>query len=305
VLTAALHGARERGAAVAALFCTSTAVYRALGFEVGGALRTVDIPTAALGRTGVESIRMRAGTGRDWPAIRSVYDEIARGSNGLLSRRGGLFPDPAGEELPGGIDGITLACDESGNPVGYASWERGAGYDDNAVLTVEDCLALRPEAARGLLAALASWGTVTPTIRLRLMPWLDAVTAVLPMERVREHKAEVWMHRPLDVAAATAARGWAQTADGDVEFRLVDPLLPWNDAAWRLVVDGGAARLEPASGEPDLQLGVRGWSLLWCGAANTAQVRQAGLLTGGDDAVGLRLDRLLGSGGLSGAYDYF
>src|SRR6185295_9272486 len=107
----------------------------------------------------------------------------------------------------------------------------------------------------------------------------------------------------VDVAAATAARGWPRTPDGDVEFRLVDRALPWNDGAWRLVVKRGEARLEPTATEPDLVLDVRAWSLLWCGAANAAQARQAGLLTGGDDALGVRLDRLLGGGGQSGAYD--
>jgi predicted acetyltransferase len=304
-LTAALHGARERGAVVAALFCTSTAVYRAVGFEVGGVLRTVALPTDALSRTPVDGLVMRAGTGRDWPAVRAIYDGVARHGNGLLSRNGRLFDDPSGDELPDGIDGLTLACDESGAAIGYATWQRGQGYDDRSVLTVHDCLARRPDAARGLLAVLAGWGTVTPTVRLRMLPWFDGVTAVLPLERVREHKAEVWMHRPLDVAAATAARGWAAAADASVAFRLVDRDLPWNDAAWRLDVKGGEARLEPATGEPELRLDVRGWSLLWCGAARSAQLRPAGLLAGGDAGLDAQLDATLGSGGPAGAYDYF
>jgi predicted acetyltransferase len=90
-----------------------------------------------------------------------------------------------------------------------------------------------------------------------------------------------------------------------VTFRLVDQALPWNDRAWRLTVAGGEARLEPADKEPDLQLDVRGWSLLWCGAARSAHLRQAGRLTGGSPADDADLDRLLGSGGPSGAYDYF
>ena len=40
LMLAAMHDARERGAAVANLFCTSSAVYRAMGFEVGGLRRT-------------------------------------------------------------------------------------------------------------------------------------------------------------------------------------------------------------------------------------------------------------------------
>ena len=305
LLTAALQGARDRGAVVATLFCTSTAVYRALGFEVGGALRTVDLPTAALARADAGSVRLRPGAGRDWPMLRTVYDEVARHGNGLLTRRGGLFKDPVDEQLPGWVDAVTIALDDDDAPIGYVSYQRGAGYDDAAVITVRDILALRPDAARALLGLLAGWGTVAPTIRLHLWPWLDAVTAALPLERVREHRTELWMHRPVDVVAATAARGWPAHVEGALSFRLVDAALPWNDGTWRLEVKGGEARLEPARDGAEVLLDVRGWSALWCGVARAAQLRQAGLLIGGDAAVDAGLDSVLGSGGPAGAYDYF
>jgi predicted acetyltransferase len=304
-LTGALHGARERGAAVAGLFATSVAVYRSFGFEVGAYLRTADLPTAVLKREVVPSVQLRAADGRDFPLLRSVYDEVARHSNGLLSRRGRLFSNPKGEELPRGLDGVTLALDESGAALGYVSWQRGAGYDDSSVLTVWDFLAVHADAARALVTVLASWGSVTPTIRMRVLPWLDAVNATLPIERMREHKVETWMHRPVDVVAAVAARGWPQAPDGAVSFRLVDPDLRWNDGDWHLVVKSGEARLEPAGDTPDLQLHVRGWAALWCGVARSAQLRHSGLLSGGDPALDARLDAVLGSGEPAGAYDYF
>jgi predicted acetyltransferase len=305
VLTAVLHGARDRGAFVANLFCTSAAVYRALGFEVASRMPTVSLPTDALSRAPLRSIRLRPGTGRDWPLLRTVYDEIARNSNGMLSRRGRLFEDPEGEELPDGIDVVTIATDDAGEPLGYVSYHRGRGYDDTSVITVYDCLALHADAARALLATVASWGTVAPSVRLRLLPWHDAVNAVLPVERVREHKTEIWMHRPVDVVAATAARGWPVTAAGTVSFRLVDRELPWNDGLWRLVVEGGEGALAPSTEDTGLVLDVRGWSVLWCGAGRAAQLRQSGLLTGGERTLDAPLDALLGCGPPAGAYDYF
>ena len=305
VLTAALHGARERGAAVANLFCTSSAVYRALGFEVASLMPTVSLPTDALSRTAVPGIRLRPGTGRDWPLLRAVYDEIARHSNGLLTRRGRLFKDPEDDGLPAGIDVVTLAFDDTGGPLGYVSYNRGHGYDDSSVIRIYDCLALRPDAAQALLSSIASWGTVAPTVRMRLLPWHDAVGAVLPLERVREHKTEIWMHRPVDVVAATAARGWSTAVDGSFTLRLVDRDLPWNDGVWRFSAKGGEAALEPAASESDLTLDVRGWSALWCGRARAAQLRQSGQLSGGGEASDALIDQLLGSGGTSGAYDYF
>jgi hypothetical protein len=81
-------------------------------------------------------------------------------------------------------------------------------------------------------------------------------------------------------------------------------LLPWNDGGWTLTLDGGAGRLEPASVEPEVVLDVRGWSLLWCGAARTSQLRASGLLTGPTD-TDPALDQLLGGGGPAGLLDYF
>jgi len=197
------------------------------------------------------------------------------------------------------------ATDDAGTPLGYVSYQRGSGYHDDAVLSVHDCLALQPDAARALLATLASWETVVPTVRLRTLPWLDAVHAALPLERAREHRVEVWMHRPLDVVAAVAARGWPRAVEGHVTFRLVDRDLPWNDGVWRLAVSNGEAVLERSDEEPRVALDVRGWSVLWCSAGRAALLRQSGLLTGGDPSDDGLLDALLASGGPSGAYDYF
>jgi predicted acetyltransferase len=248
---------------------------------------------------------LRAGDGTDWPAIRAVYDEIARTGNGLLTRRGTLFADPTDATLPDGIDGVTIAEDDRGAVVGYASWERGTGYGQESVVTVHDCLALTAPAAQALLSALGTWMTVAPALRFRLPAWVDAVGAHLPLESAREHRAEVWMHRPVDVAAAVAARGWPTGVAGSVDFRLVDPLLSWNDGAWRLTLSAGEGRLERAAVEPGLTLTVRGWALLWCGAARTGQLRQAGLLSGSDPVAEAALDALVGGGGAAALLDYF
>lgn len=306
VLTALLHGARERGAAVAALFCTSSAVYRSLGFEAAGTLRAVDLPTSRLyRRPPPPGVHVRAGDGTDWSAVRQVYDQVARSGQGLLTRRGPLFPDPDGAELPRGIDGLTVVEDDDGRPVGYATWERGRGYDDAAVLTVPDCLALTADGATALLGVLASWQPVTPTLRLRVLPWADAITTQLPVESLREHTVELWMHRPVDVAAAVAGRGWPPGFTGEVGFRLVDPVLPGNDGAWRLSVSDGVGALERQHGEPDLTVHVRGWSLLWCGVARAPGVRAAGLLAGGRPGDADLLGTLLGAGGPAALLDYF
>ena len=64
--------------------------------------------------------------------------------------------------------------------MGYASWVRGTGYRSEAVLDVPDLLAAT-DAARELIAVLAGWRSVTPTVRLRPLAF-DAASLLIPWE---------------------------------------------------------------------------------------------------------------------------
>ncbi|WFE99326.1 GNAT family N-acetyltransferase [Micromonospora sp. WMMD964] len=299
MLTALLRGAHERGAAVSALYPTVAAPYRACGWEAAGVLRTVDLATATLPRHRPAShLTVRAGTPADLPAVAALYERVTRHRNGLLTRRGELF-DADDRGLPG--DGLTLV-EKGDDLVGYATWQRGSGYGADSVLTVDEALAVTAEAARELVGVLASWASVAPTLRLCPLDG-DAVSACLPLESAREHERDLWMHRPVDVARAVSARGWPTHVRGVVDFRLTDPLAEWNTGTWRLAVADGAAELTRVDGEADLRLDVRGFALLYAGAAGARSVAQAGLL----HAAGVAPDALdlLGAGGPAQVLDYF
>ncbi|MFF5181607.1 enhanced intracellular survival protein Eis [Micromonospora sp. NPDC000316] len=302
MLSALLRGAHERGAAISALYPTVAAPYRACGWEAAGVLHTLDLATAALPRHRPNPrLTVRTGTPADLPAVTDLYERVVRHRNGPLTRRGELFDFFAADGgLPG--DGLTLV-EDGGGLVGYASWERGRGYHAESVLTVDEALAVNPEAARELVGVLASWASVAPTVRLCPLDG-DAVGPHLPLEAAREHQRKLWMHRPVDVTRAVAARGWPAHARGAVDFALADPLAEWNSGAWRLVVADGAAELTRVDGEPDLRLDVRGFALLYAGAAPARSVAQAGLLhhTAGVDPAALDL---LAVGGPAQLLDYF
>jgi predicted acetyltransferase len=303
LLTRLLRGARDRGAAVSALYPTVAAPYRACGWEVCGSLRTVDLATAALARhRPVAGFTVRPGGNADLPAIRDLYEQVARDRCGLLTRRGGRFDEVSESGLPNGIDGLTLV-ERDGRLVGYALWERDNGYDHNGVLTVDDIQAVSADAARELLGVLASWRSVAPTLRLRPLA-ADAVSAQLPVEIAREHRQQTWMHRPVDVVRAVEGRGWPAYVRGSVDFGLDDPVAPWNSGFWRLTVADGAATLRSLPDEPALRLSVRGFALLFAGAAGAAAVAAAGLLTAEPGADLAALD-LLGAGPRAELLDYF
>lgn len=295
-----LRVARDRGAAVSALYPTVAAPYRSCGWEVGGTMRTVDLPTAALPRyRPTPHLTVRPGGPEDLPAALALYRHVAEPRCGMLTREGPLFANLTGAALPSGVDGLTLV-EEDGRLVGYAAWQRGPGYDAAAVLTVHDVLAVTADAARELVGVLGSWRSVTPTLRIRLLG-RDPVAVHLPMEIAREHHQQVWMHRPVDVVRAVESRGWPAYARGAVEFTLDDPDAPWNAGGWRLEVADGSARLLRIPGAPELRLSVRGFALLFAGAAQARAVAGSGLLSGPDPAA----LELLGAGPPAGLLDYF
>ncbi|RAO36232.1 hypothetical protein ONO86_04624 [Micromonospora noduli] len=244
---------------------------------------------------------MRAGAVADLPAVADLYERVARHRNGMLTRRGELYDFFAADRgLPG--DGVTLV-EADGELVGYATWQRGRGYGSDSVLTVDEALAVTAEAARELVGVLGSWASVAPALRLCPLDG-DAVSTVLPLESARDHERDLWMHRPVDVARAVSARGWPTHARGTVDFGLVDPLADWNTGTWRLTVADGAAELTRIDADADLRLDVRGFALLYAGAAQARSVAQAGLLHHSPGVDPAALD-LLGAGGPAQLLDYF
>ena len=301
LLRSVLERARERGAAVSALYPTVSAVYRASGWEVAGVLGAADLDTASLPRPRrLPGVDVRPGGAGDLDALTDLYEQVARGRNGLLTRRGGYFDERPQEGLPDGVDAISLAF-EDGALTGALVLGRGRGYGPDARLQVHQLLAVTPGAARAVVGVLSGWTTVARAVRVPLLAG-DAVAAVLPLERALDVAGTVWMHRPVDVVRAVADRGWPAHVRGSVAFRLRDDAAPWNSGDWQLTVEDGAAELTRARREPDRWLDVRGFGILYCGASTGQAAVQAGLAGGAGDPAGLDL---LAAGPAAQLLDYF
>jgi predicted acetyltransferase len=301
MLRALLAHARDRGAAVSALYPTVSAVYRSAGWEVAGTFSSVALDTASLpAPRDTGAVALRPGDATDLPRVTELYQQVARCTDGLLTRRGGFFDEPPDTPLPRGVDAISLA-EVDGELAGALLLDRGRGYGPDARLDVRTLLARTPAAARALVGVLAGWRTVTRTVRVPLLAG-DAVSAVLPLERATERADEVWMHRPVDVVRAVAARGWPAHVRGRAAFRLADDLAPWNAGPWELTVSDGAGTLTRATRDPDLELHVRGFAVLYCGVTTGRAAAQAGLAGGNGDPAALDL---LAGGSPAQLLDYF
>lgn len=299
LLTTLFGAARDRGASILALFPTAPALYRGVGCEHVGTLTWSDLPTAALGRIRLPAgMTLRAAGAADEASVADLYAGVARAGNGYLDRGG------PGSPLEGlsSRDGVTLAVGADGGIEGYVSWDRGEGYESEARLTVFDLIGSTGPATTALLAALGTWGAVTPTLRLRL-PDPDPVQWLLPATVPLAWKVQPWMLRILDAAAAVEARGWPAHAAATVDLTILDEHCPWNAGRRRLEISGGSGRLVPG-GAGTVTVSARGLAVLYAGGVTAGAVRRAGLIEGGSAADDRALDALA-SGPRPAILDFF
>ena len=291
---ATLGHARERGAVLSTLFPTAPGIYRRFGYELVADYVTVHVPTAALAAVAAPTATTARRAGPDdLEAVRAVYDAWALEQDGPLSRRGVSFDESAADVFE--HDAVTLAVDEAGAVVGYASWNRGQGYGDQAALEVSDLLARTVDGYRALLRVLGSFATVAATTKIDTSGD-DLARLVLPSLSWPVRDSSPYMLRVLDVAGALTARHYAPSLRTSLELAVTGDLLGLVDGAYRLEVADGEARctrLERT--DDDLRtVSSRGLSLLYAGAQSSANLRASGHLTGGDLVEDRDWDALFG-----------
>jgi predicted acetyltransferase len=273
-----LAGARERGAAISTLFDTTPYPYRRAGYEEVGALVRAAVPTVSMSGVRVpHGLQLRPAVAEDVPLLSSLYRDFARSATAVMDRDGPVaFRGPA--DYLAGYDGVGVVVAADGTVVGYASYDRGPGYDHTGRLVIDDMIALTPSGAQALVSLLGSWASVAPTVSMKVVPG-DPVALTAALGRAPVESRQPWMLRVVDAPAAVAARGWPPSLSGSIDLHLFDELCPWNAGPHVLHLSDGAARLEPG-GTGAVTLTERGLALWYAGGLSPAALRRAGLLDG-------------------------
>lgn len=303
LLTHLLDAARARGAVLAGLYPTASAVYRGLGFETVGAHTIAEVPTRALAAVtplASDRVTLERMAGADWEQAAALYASWGPLHDGPLVHDGPCFPHPA--QPP--AEGVgTLARDDRGRPVGFATWRRTRGYLGGGRLEVDRLVAMTPAAGRALLANLGSHAGVAPTTTI---PGAgeDLLPALLPDNGWSFARRIPYQLLVLDVAGAFEARGYPRGLRARVTLALTGHPLPRTDGTYRLDVADGKARIRRGAlrGRSVPTITSAGLAYLYAGTPARA-VRLAGHLTGpeGDDET---LSMLL-SGRRFAIRDYF
>ena len=287
-----LRHAKQRGSLISGLFPTATRIYRRFGYELIADYTAVEVRTQALAAVmPPESVRTRRAGVKDFDAVRDVYDAWASGQNGPLTRRGVSFTATA-EQFLESFTGVTLALDEANVVRGFASWSRGQGYGEKAVIEVADLLATTGEAYRALLAALGSFVTVTPPLRIDTSGD-DLARLFLPGVEWRVAQSSPYMIKILDIGGALSALRYPAGMTVVLDFSVANDFLPENNGSYRLEVAGGEARCS-ADGGGNRVFTPQGLALLFGGVQSCTNLRAAGHLWGGDVDQDLDWDALFG-----------
>jgi predicted acetyltransferase len=292
LFAATLRHAKERGALISGLFPTAAGIYRRFGYELIANYVTVEVRTHALAAVPrPTSVRTRRAGAADVDAVRDIYDAWACAQNGPLTRRGPSFPVTEKEFIEH-FTGVTLAVDDAGTVCGFASWSRGQHYGETGVIEVADLLATSADGYRGLLAALGSFVTVTPTIRIDTSGD-DLARLILPGLEWRVVDSSPYMLTILDVGGALSALRYPPFVTAALSFSITGDFLAENNGPYVLDVAGGVAQCSPGR-NVDRVFTPRGLALLVSGAQSCANIRAAGQLNGGDVDQDLNWDALFG-----------
>jgi predicted acetyltransferase len=283
----ALGAARERGAVISGLYPTAARIYRRFGYELVGDYRTIAVATAQLATAAQPvGVTTRRAQVADLAAVRAVYDTWATEQNGPLTRRGPSFPT-TDTELLADFDGITVAEDADGLVVGFASWDRGQHYDERGTLEVSDLLAVSADGYRALLRSLGSFSSVAPRTKIDTSGD-DVIRQFLPGKNWQTVSSDPYMLAILDVPGAFSRRGYPWFLSARLGFVVADDGADTVAGAYRWEVAEGVGTCVAEDHSDDRTFHPRGLALLYAGVQSCANLRWAGLLTGGlreQDAV--------------------
>ena len=270
----------ERGQVVSALYPTTAALYRSVGYEVVGWFTRRRIPLADIPTGPADDLEWRRVPFDD-PAFQVLEEPMVAAHDGWFR------PDPAWLAR----NARRRTKDTKTNRYAYVGRRDGedvtalsyryAPADPFYELELESLAGIDGPAVAGGLAFLAANGTTAGEIRTSL-PSSVLALHVPHMQRATVLSDWPWMVRIVDPAGAVAARGWPAGVSGRVAISLTDPTLADNAGHWVFEIDGGEAQLS-RGGPGDVEITAPELAMVYAGA-DVRAMRAAGRLRGSSAA---------------------
>ena len=275
MLTETIERAAADGEVIAALFPTTAALYRSMGFEVAGWWVQRDVPVGELPRAD-RSVRWEQ-VGYDDPRVVAVYDRMAPDHDGWLD------PGPdfwAWRAIQARKDTKTnrylYVGARDGEPVAALQYAYGPSERAMYRLDVEGLYGVDGGAVLAALAFLGTNGTAADVVRT-LLPADELGLHLAHMQRSTVSRSWPWMLALVDVAGAVAARGYPAGVSGTLPLHVDDPRRASNRGAWMLSVADGQATLEHG-GEGRIEVGITDLAAMFSGHLDPLRLARSGRL---------------------------
>ena len=293
MLAESMERAAADGEVIAALYPTTAALYRSVGFEVAGWWAERSVPVSELPGDDGTVTWARAELGD--PVAVAIYDRMAADRDGWLDPGEQFWAWRAAQARKDERTNRYLYLGtRDGEVVAAAQYSYGSAERAMYRIDVEALAGADGAAVRAGLALIGANGTTAEEVRTTL-PVDELELHLAHVQRTSVRRDWPWMLAFVDLAGAVAARGYPEAVRGSIGLVVDDPHRPANSGTWQLRVDDGAATLE-RGGEARVAVAASDLAAVFSGHLDPARLAHAGRLghpTPGD--VGLLRAAFAGS----------
>jgi predicted acetyltransferase len=279
---------RDAGDLISMLYPATVAVYRKLGYEIGGSYTEHTAPLRALPRSGGEGIALQ--TIRDdspLAELQACFREWAPGHNGPVwfSHEFWWRARILRMTEPDVVPHVVLAHGEDGSLEGYAAYQRGPREGFGIDPSCTHFVALTRRAALALFGYFGGFHSIGHHLTWHGPPNEPLALLLAESRTVEQTSSFPWMFRLLDVPGALEARGYPEV-DGECVIAVDDALFPDNAGPFRLEANAGkvaVSRVDDASSRRPIPVGLL--SALYTGRLSTDDLVRLGAAGADDPAL--------------------
>lgn len=280
MMEACVREAAADGFALSALYPSTQALYRSVGYEQAGHRMMARVPLVHI------DCRERAGEivplgEGDWPAVKACYGAFAPRFDGMLDRGSyvwGRVPKQQDNVFNG--FGVPAA---GGGLDGYVFLMQKRKETGRQEIVVQDFAFRTAAAGRRLLRFLADFATMGDEVVFPCGPSHPALM-MLGLQKYKLEFTYYWMIRVVSVERALGERGYPAGARGEVHLEVGDGVIPENAGRWVLKVSEGRGSVE-RGGRGEVRLDVRALAALYSGHMSGAGLALAGMVEGEERAI--------------------
>lgn len=274
LLGGVLRELRADGVALSALYPSTQAMYRSLGYEQAGYRFRLRVPSATIAEAAKPTHPLPVSAVD--PDDERVYDSASR-----FARRfdGCLDRGPYVNRRIRDDHSVFLVGQESGHVVLGVSRRSDVPRQD---VEVHDLAFHSRNAGLRLLQFLGDFGTLALEVSLFGGP-NHPLLSLLPSQNYVVEKRDFWMLRILDPGLAFAQRGWR--GRGRLRVQVNDEILWDNQRTWLIEADGGEARAIHTEQPADVTMSVGTLAALYAGFWTPSYAQLIGALHGDAAAI--------------------